>query len=153
MDKLIFQEVWWELKSISICYITMFLILWNQVNVRDVVNKSSVSAFVIITTISKKNSGVVVVQESFTWHARTSTDQLQYLKRFYLTFQGLLRLKLSPTSGCCPCWLIFFENLFYQNNCKEAVNIGRGQIRGALFNFTVVKKCPFLYLLDIALSF
>ena len=55
----------------------MFSILWNQVNVTDIVNKSSVSFFVIITTVAKKNSGVVVVQESFTWHAKTSTDQLR----------------------------------------------------------------------------
>ena len=27
-----------------------------------------------------------------------------------------------------------------------------GQIRGALFNFLVVKKCPFLYLLDADLK-
>ena len=27
----------------------------------------------------------------------------------------------------------FFLNLFYQNNHKVAMNIGRGQIRGALF--------------------
>ena len=60
----------------------MFSILWNQVNVIDRVNKSSVSFFVIITTVAKKNSGVVVVQESFTWHAKTSTDLLQYLKEF-----------------------------------------------------------------------
>ena len=108
MAELIFHEVCWEPKSISISYITMFSILWNQVNITDIVNKSSVSFLVIINTVVKKNSGVVVVQESFTWHARTSTDQLQYLKRFYLTFQGLLRLKLSPTSGCCPWWLFFF---------------------------------------------
>ena len=45
----------------------MFSILSNQVNVTDIVNKSSVSFFVIITTVAKKNSGVViVVQESFT---------------------------------------------------------------------------------------
>ena len=86
MAEPIFQEVWWEPKSISICYTTMFSILWNQVNVTDIVNKSSVSFFVIITTVAKKNSGVVVVQESFTWHAKTSTDQLQYLKKFYLNF-------------------------------------------------------------------
>ena len=29
------------------------------------------------------------------------------------------------------------------------MNIGGGQIRGAFFNFFVVKKCPFLYLLDV----
>ena len=45
------------------------------------------------------------------------------------TFRGYFRLKLSPTSGCCPQWLIFFKNLFYQKNCKEAMNIGGGQIR------------------------
>ena len=69
-------------------------------------------------------------------------------------FGDYFRLKLSPTSGRCPWWLIFFKNLFYQKNCKEAVNIGEGQIRGALFfNFFVVKKCPFLHLPDAALSF
>ena len=41
----------------------MFSISWNQVNVTDIVNKSSVSFFVIITTVAKKNSGVVVVQD------------------------------------------------------------------------------------------
>ena len=35
MAELIFQEVWWEPKSISICYIKMFSILWNQLNVTD----------------------------------------------------------------------------------------------------------------------
>ena len=33
------------------------------------------------------------------------------------------------------------------------MNIWGGQIRGALFNLFVVKKCPFLYLPDAALSF
>ena len=33
------------------------------------------------------------------------------------------------------------------------MNIGGGQIRGAFFNFSVVKKCPFLHLMDAALSF
>ena len=63
------------------------------------------------------------------------------------------RLKLSPTSGRCPWWLIFFKNLFHQKNYKQAMKIGGGQIRGALFNFFVVKKCPFLHLPDAALSF
>ena len=49
--------------------------------------------------------------------------------------------------------LIFLKNLFYQNNCKQAMTIGGGQIRGAIFNFFVVKKCPFLYLLDADLGF
>ena len=43
----------------------MFSILWNQVNVTDIFNKSGVSFFVVITTVAKKNSGVVVVQKSF----------------------------------------------------------------------------------------
>ena len=63
------------------------------------------------------------------------------------------RIKLSLTSGCCPRWLIFFKNLFYQNNCKEAMDIRGGQIRGALFMFFIVQKRPFLYLSDAALSF
>ena len=33
------------------------------------------------------------------------------------------------------------------------MNIGESQIRGALFNFFVVKKCPFLHLPDAAPSF
>ena len=32
-------------------------------------------------------------------------------------------LKLSPTSGCYPWWLIFLKNLFYLNNWKETMNI------------------------------
>ena len=59
------------------------------------------------------------------------------------SYGGYFRLKLSPTSGHCPRRLIFFKNLFYQNNCKEAMNIGGGHIRGVLFNFFVVKKCLF----------
>ena len=42
---LIFQEVWCEPKSILIFYITMFSVLKNQVNVTDIVNKSSVTFF------------------------------------------------------------------------------------------------------------
>ena len=40
----------------------MFSILWNQVNVTDIVNKSSVS-FSVIIKVAKKNPGVVVVQD------------------------------------------------------------------------------------------
>ena len=40
-----------------------------------------------------------------------------------------------------PSKTYFFKNLFYHNNCKVAVNIEGGQIRGALFNLFVVKKC------------
>ena len=42
------------------------------------------------------------------------------------------------------------QNLFYQSNCEEAINIGQGQIRGTLVNIFVLKKCPFLYLPDAA---
>ena len=42
------------------------------------------------------------------------------------------------------------KNLIFQNNCKEAMKIGGG---GALFNFFVVKRCPFLYLPDATLNF
>ena len=37
----------------------------------------------------------------------------------------------------------FFKNLYCQNHFKEAVNIGGGQIKGALFNFFLMKKYPF----------
>ena len=62
MAERIFQEVWWEPKSISICYIKIFSVLQNQVNVTDIVNKSSVSFF-IITKVAKKSSVVVAVQD------------------------------------------------------------------------------------------
>ena len=67
---------------------------------------------------------------------------MTHLASVHQTFRvsGYFRPKLSPTSGCCPQRLIFFKNLFYQNNCKEAMNIEGGQIRGAHFNFFVVKK-------------
>ena len=84
-----------------------------------------------------------------------------YLTRSFLKeltkkgfFKVYFRLKLIPTSGRCPgSPIFFFKNLFYQNSCKEAMIIEGGQIKGALFNFFVEKKCPFLYLLDAALSF
>ena len=59
----------------------------------------------------------------------------------FLSFRGYFRLKLSPTSRRRPQWLNFFKNLFYQNNCKEAINIGEGgQIMGALFKFFCTEK-------------
>ena len=67
--------------------------------------------------------------------------------------RGYFRLKMGLTWRRCPWWLIFLKNLFYQKNCKAAMNIGGGQIRGALFNFLSSEKCPFLHLLDTALSF
>ena len=59
-------------------------------------------------------------------------------------YRCYFRLKLSPTSSRCPRWLIFFRGLFYQSNCKEAMNRRGRQIRGALCNFFVVKKCLFV---------
>ena len=56
--------------------------------------------------------------------------------------RGDSRPKLHPTFGCCPQF-IFFENLFHQKQCKYAVNIGMAQIRGALLQFFLGKKCPF----------
>ena len=47
MAKLIFEEVWCEPQYISVWCVTMFLMLYNQVNASDVVNKSSVSSFII----------------------------------------------------------------------------------------------------------
>ena len=83
MAEPIFQEVCKEPKSISICNMTMFSVLYNQVNVTDIVNKLSVSFLLLL---AKKNSGVVVAQDRIiTWNAKASTDQLRYLKKFHLT--------------------------------------------------------------------
>ena len=63
MAEVIFQEIWWEPESVSICYITMSSILWNQVKVSDIVNESSVSFFYyILKYLAKKDSRLVVVQ-------------------------------------------------------------------------------------------
>ena len=81
-----------------------------------------------------------------TWYFQVSLPGTFGPKLFYFELnytRGYFRLKLNPTSRCCPQWPIFFKNLFYQNNCKDAMNIGGGQIRGALFDFFVVKKCSF----------
>ena len=39
-------------------------------------------------------------------------------------FRGTSRPKLCWTFRCCPQWFIFFKNLFYQNQCKYAMDIG-----------------------------
>ena len=58
----------------------------------------------------------------------------------YTQVRAYFRLKLSLNSGCSPWWLISFKNVFYQNNCKEAMNIGGAQIRHAHFDFFVVRE-------------
>ena len=77
---------------------------------------------------------------------------IKILRNLYLT-RDYFRLKLSPTSGRCPWWLIFFKNLFYQKNCKEAMNIKEGQIRVPFSSFLLWKSAHFLHLPDAALSF
>ena len=57
--------------------------------------------------------------------------------------RGYFRLKVSPTSGRCPGWLICFKNLFHQNDCKETMDIGGGQIRGVFFKFFCSEKVFF----------
>ena len=56
MAELIFQEVWWEPPSISICYITIFL---------------------LYTEVAKKNSGVVAVQDRIMQKKHRSTTVLE----------------------------------------------------------------------------
>ena len=48
--------------------------------------------------------------------------------------------------------LFFFENLFYQKQCKYAVNIGLLKSEVSLNVFTV-KKYPFIYLADAGFNF
>ena len=99
MAELIFQEVLWEPKSTSICCITLFSILSNQVNVTDIVNKPSVGFFIIITTIAKKNSGVVLahwsqrewMNESMNWADFLHTDVNSRTLRTTLIIPGWLR--------------------------------------------------------------
>ena len=66
----------------------MFSILQNQINVTDIVNKSSVSFF--ITKVAKKNSKTwkdsCCSRQNHCMTCKKSTDQLQYFKKFYLTF-------------------------------------------------------------------
>ena len=38
----------------------------------------------------------------------------RWLRIYVSCSRGSFRLKLSPTFRCCPWWLIFFKNLFYQ---------------------------------------
>ena len=66
---------------------------------------------------------------------------------------GLFKVKTESDFWMLPLLTYFFQKFVYSKNCKVAMNIGGGQIKGALFNFFVVKKCPFLHLLDAALSF
>ena len=75
------------------------------------------------------------------WRCNMSQHNCDYEKKIH--DRGYFRLKLSLTSGHCPQWLMFFKNLFYQNNCKVTMNIGASKITGAFLNFFVVKKCPF----------
>ena len=56
----------------------MFSILQNQVNVSDIVNKSSVNFFYyILKYLAKKNSGLVVVQNKNYLTCKKRTDQLK----------------------------------------------------------------------------
>ena len=57
-----------------------------------------------------------------------------YLPR-YFNYRNNSRLRLRPTFGCCLWWFIFFKHLFYQEQCKYAMNLGVAQIRGALLQF------------------
>ena len=47
----------------------------------------------------------------------------------------------------------FYQKRVLSKQLQSGYEHRGGQIRGALFNFLVVKKCPFLYLPDTALSF
>ena len=67
-----------------------------------------------------------------------------FWRRCFDVSSDYFRLKLCPTYGCYPRRPIFFKNLFYQNNCKEAVNIRGDQIRGVLLNFFVEKSVLFV---------
>ena len=49
--------------------------------------------------------------------------------------QGLFQAKTESDFQMLHLMTYFFQKFVYQNNCKEAMNIGGGQIRGALFNF------------------
>ena len=53
MAEKIFQEVWWEPKSISIWYITMLSVLWNQVNIISY-SQWMISKFIITNKVAKE---------------------------------------------------------------------------------------------------
>ena len=54
--------------------------------------------------------------EHFLLHCHFYSTQRSELRDYF-------RLKLTPTFGQCPKWLIFFKKLFYWNNCKEAKEV------------------------------
>ena len=62
---------------------------------------------------------------------------------FVMDIQGLFLAKTESNFWTLPLMTYFMHNFELQNNCKEAMNIGEGQDRGALVNLFVVKKCPF----------
>ena len=80
-----------------------------------------------LITSTKKN---LYPQSSDEWNNFGKFSHKFYFRSFtfllYLNtdFRGCFRLKLSPTSGGCPRWLILFKGLLYQNKCKEYMNIG-----------------------------
>ena len=49
--------------------------------------------------------------------------------------QGLLKAQTESDIRTQPSMIYFYQIFVYQNNCKEAINLGEGQIRGALFKY------------------
>ena len=56
----------------------MVSILWNQVNVTNIVNKLPVSFSCYYYYSHKEQFRGIVVQESFWWHVKTSTNHITW---------------------------------------------------------------------------
>ena len=56
--------------------------------------------------------------------------------------RGKSRPELCPAFGRCPLIYFVFKNLFYQKQCKYAMNIRLTQIRGTFYSF-FREKVPF----------
>ena len=72
----------------------------------------------------------------------STTSKVRYYTSTYI--KGCFNLKLSPTPGRFPWWLISFKTLFYQNNCKETMNIGEVRLGVPFLTFLYWKSSFFV---------
>ena len=90
---------------------------------------------------------------NFNYTGRLTVWEGPMLIRYrYKTSRGNSRAKMHLALRCCPPLFIFFETLFYQMQCKYAMNIGVVEIRGGLLQF-FIRKMPFCISAPCCLQF